>query len=267
MDTKKTPPRPIAVRHIPRIPQPQQQTMYVNKSPRPQLGRCQGYQGLRYHMQDALIEQGLSPDTAVFRPPVAKFAKKYYHEIQSIDNTKKHDFCFIGSLNADKLVTENRKWVPEFIKKYFTENSILINTDNPIDWVSMGTFDKTKEGLGFNPKKQPNNQSREVQYRKVDENRFYFETMRQSKYVLCPAGDALWSFRFYEVLMCGSLPIVESWHHTYRTAEESLIPYRYVLLDKTNNEIDLKEDEYETMINTNKELFELHHLFFYNNII
>ena len=38
----------------------------------------------------------------------------------------------------------------------------------------------------------------------VDNNKFYFETMTQSKFVLCPAGDAPWSFRFYETIMCHS---------------------------------------------------------------
>lgn len=47
--------------------------------------------------------------------------------------------------------------------------------------------------------------------------------MCQSKFVLCPADDAPWSFRFYEVLMCKSILIVESWHHTYRTKEEANI--------------------------------------------
>ena len=55
----------------------------------------------------------------------------------------------------------------------------------------------------------------------LEDNLYYFETMCKSKYCLCPAGDAPWSFRFYEVLMCKSIPIVASWHHTYRTKEES----------------------------------------------
>jgi len=54
------------------------------------------------------------------------------------------------------------------------------------------------------------NQSKQVQYRVVKENMYYFEKMCQSKFILCPAGDEPWSFRFYETLMCKSIPIVES---------------------------------------------------------
>jgi hypothetical protein len=38
---------------------------------------------------------------------------------------------------------------------------------------------------------QPNNQSKEAQFRNPEDNVFYFETMCQSKYTLCPGGDVL----------------------------------------------------------------------------
>jgi hypothetical protein len=111
--------------------------------------------------------------------------------------------------------------------------------------------------LGFAPKEQPSNQSRDVQYRVVKDNIFYFETMCQSKYVLCPAGDSPWSFRFYETLMCKSIPIVESWHHTYRTKEESEFKYKYVLF----NEIDIDSTNTNNdLVDENTKLFETHHL-------
>ena len=44
-------------------------------------------------------------------------------------------------------------------------------------------------------------------------------------------GDTYWSFRFYETLMCKTIPMVTSWHHTYRTKEEAKINYKYIRLD------------------------------------
>jgi hypothetical protein len=35
----------------------------------------------------------------------------------------------------------------------------------------------------------------------------YFEEMAQSKYVYCPSGDFLWTYRFYEAIICGSFPL------------------------------------------------------------
>lgn len=217
-----------------------------------ELGWCQGYMGLSYHMSEALKEKGYLGRYLNWAPVVAKFAKSYYNEINNLDHTKKYDFCFIGSINS---CYPRRIWVIEFAKKYFTSSSIFINTDTNPNWESLGDFDKSHMKLGYAPKEQNRNQSRNVQYRVVKENIFYFETMCQSKYVLCPAGDAPWSFRFYETLMCKSLPIVESWHHTYRTKEESEFGYKYILFTDIE-----KEAPYDKLLNENISIFENNHL-------
>lgn len=82
-------------------------------------------------------------------------------------------------------------------KKYFTHNSIFINTDDDPNWILLGSFDYSNKKLGFCPKNipYPENQTKQIQYRIVTEN------MCKSKFVLCPIGDSSWSFRFYEVLI------------------------------------------------------------------
>lgn len=216
------------------------------------LGWCQGYMALKYHMEEALIEKNLNPNIAVVNPPIALFSKKYYNEINELSHDKKYDFCFIGSIES---CYERRKWVIDFVKRYFTNNSVFINTDNKPNWVLLGPFDYSKLKLGFCPKNNANNQSKNVQYREVKDNLYYFQTMCQSKFVLCPAGDAPWSFRFYETLMCKSIPIVESWHHTYRTREESAIKYKFVLHNENTTEL-----LYDNYVNENTKIFEKYHL-------
>jgi len=210
------------------------------------------YAGLQYHMEKALGEKNLNKQDANGCPPFALFSHKYYNKINDLNHDKIHDFCFMGSINS---CYERRKWVKKFVKKYFTQNSIFINTDNPHDWRSLGSFDYTKHNLGFNPKKHANNQSKEAQFRKVHENRFYFEAMCQSKFVLCPGGDEPWSFRFYETLMCKSIPIVESWHHTYRTREEAGVKYKYCLNSDFTPHI-----PYDTFVAKNTKKFEKFHM-------
>lgn len=41
-----------------------------------------------------------------------------------------------------------------------------------------------------------------------DEN--YFKMLTQSRFVLCPVGDCVWTYRFFESAMCGAIPIVEA---------------------------------------------------------
>jgi hypothetical protein len=216
------------------------------------LGWCQGYMGLYYHMEEAIIEN-LQNIRATFCPPLAIFSKKYYNDINELNHYKKYDYCFIGSIVNSGY--ERRKWVIDFSKKNFTNNSIFINTDANPEWELLGSFDFSKLNLGFCPRLQPNNQSKKVQYRIVKDNIEYFEKMCQSKFVLCPAGDAPWSFRFYEVLMCKSIPIVESWHHTYRTKEESNINYKYILYQDIKNDIN-----YDDYVDENTRIFVNYHL-------
>ena len=219
------------------------------------LGWCQGYKALKYHLEEALIEKKLNPDIAISNPPIAVFSKKYYDDINKLNKDKIYDFCFIGSI--DPKYYNNRKWIIEFAKKYFTDNSIFINTYNEPGWISLGNFDYTNKNIGFCPVNMSDNQSKKVQYRIIDENMEYFGKMCNSHFVLCPAGDSTWSFRFYEVLMCKSIPIVESWHHTYRTVEESKINYKYILYKDIEN---FNINEYNNYINENTKLFEKYHL-------
>jgi hypothetical protein len=221
------------------------------------LGPSQGYWGLSYHMEEAYLEKNIY-FKPIFSPPIAIFSNKYYNELCDLNHEKVHDYCFIGSINS---WYKNRKWVIEFAKKYFTSKSIFINTDNDPNWVLLGDFDYSNKNLGYCPKNQQNNQSKNVQYRVIKENLFYFETMCKSKYVLCPAGDTEWSFRFYETLMCKTLPIVISWHHTYRTKEEAKIKYKYLLVENIEEHIKkLCDEDYNILVSENTKIFQKYHM-------
>lgn len=37
----------------------------------------------------------------------------------------------------------------------------------------------------------------------------YFRALARSQFVLCPSGDFIWSYRFFESILCGAIPIVE----------------------------------------------------------
>jgi hypothetical protein len=37
----------------------------------------------------------------------------------------------------------------------------------------------------------------------------YFQLLADSAFVLCPSGDYVWTYRFFEAVMCGAIPIVE----------------------------------------------------------
>ena len=221
------------------------------------LGWSQGYDALKYHGDDAYEEKGMSETNASSRPPIAIFSHKYFNELARLDHNKIHDYCFIGSIESDD---ENRRWVIDFAKQHFTSKSVFLATDAAFKhWDILGDYDVSysHKDKGFQPKRQIEPHVRKAQFRVVEENLFYFQTMCQSKYVLCPAGDSTWSFRFYETIMCRSLPVVDSWHHTYRTAEEAVIPYQYVLRDNIDG---VKDIDYDDLVNKNTDIFKQYHL-------
>ena len=92
---------------------------------------------------------------------------------------------------------------------------------------------------------------------RFDEN--YFSVLSQSKFCLCPAGDAPFSMRFYEALMCRAIPIVDRTEVTYRSESESNINYKYYLSG---------EDSYQYRADwaqQNYDIFMQYHTFKYKN--
>lgn len=226
---------------------------------------CDAYMNLKYLYDEAFQEINRPPLNSSASPPYAIFTKHYYNELQRFDKTKKIDYCFIGAMIA---CPERRKWVADFAKKYFTKNSIFINTSADENWVKLGDYDLSNQNLGFCIRKQNDTQSKEHQYRVINENLFYFTILCNTKFSLCPAGDGPWSFRFYETIMCDSIPIVESWHHTYRSKEESRINYKYLLYNDNDNE---NYNFDKNIILHNNKIFKKYHLlsdnFIYNTTL
>ena len=180
-------------------------------------------------------------------PSFALYPKRFYKTIAGFDCTKTVDYCFIGGFNIDKKTEDNRKWILGFIANNFTESSYLQFTDKNTkkDYVVKGYFDHTLKKTGFVPKEHP------VEVRNMfDEN--YFKMMTKSKFTLCPAGDKIWSMRFYEALMCRSIPVVESVNETFRSREESKLDYKYYL---TTDRIIYRDD----WVENNYRIFLKHH--------
>lgn len=67
----------------------------------------------------------------------------------------------------------------------------------------------------------------------------YYESMLNSKFVLCPDGDFIWTYRFFEAIICGAIPIVENECEKYKE-------YRYKKMsdDISNLEWNAEDAEY-----------------------
>lgn len=158
------------------------------------------------------------------------FPESFYKRTEKLCHEKIYDYCFIGSLKIDDSTIKNRSWILDFINKKFTEKSYLQFTDSKTkqNYQPKGSYDYTMMNDGLVPKETPNLEDRNI----FDEK--YYKNICQSKFCLCPAGDSLWSMRFYEAIMCKTIPIVSCVKETYRSPEESLIGYKYYLTSETD---------------------------------
>lgn len=179
----------------------------------------------------------------------AIYPKRFYKTVEVLEKKKKYDYCFIGALKTDEETYKNRMWLLNFIKINFTIDSYLQFTDSKTksSHVKMGSFDYTNDISGIVPKELPKNERN-----KFDIN--YFKTLSQSQFTICPVGDKPYSMRFYEALMCHSIPIVESYRHTFRSKAESKLSYKYYLKDEKH----IYRDDW---VKHNYELFLKYHTF------
>lgn len=198
---------------------------------------------LRMWYEESYDEKNCINETKTINEEYALFPKRYYEVISKFDKTKLYDYCFIGGLKTDFNTEKNRHWILGFIRRTFTNKSYLQFTDakTKSDHMTFGKFDFTLSRSGFVPKEN------KVEDRNWFDAR-YFKIMCRSKFTLCPAGDLIYSMRFYEALMCKSIPIVYTRNETFRSKAESKLDYKYYL---STDQITYRED----WVNHNYELF------------
>lgn len=97
------------------------------------------------------------------------FPQYMIKSIHELDKTKTNDYFFSGT------ITTKRNWVKDFKKKSIIKES------------NYGRKKGTKYNLDMD----------------------YFRNMSKSKFTLCPTGDCPWSYRFFEAIMCHSIPILD----------------------------------------------------------
>lgn len=153
------------------------------------------------------------------------FPRHFVERVFSLSHEKSYDYCFRGALKGDQVTEDNRRWILKFVGQRFSVDSYFQATDSASlrgPRIARGAFDYTFRKSGFVPKENPRQQRAHF-----DEE--YFSVMCASQFTLCPAGDAPWSMRFFEAILSGSLPIVETFEHTGRNETERQLGYTYFL--------------------------------------
>lgn len=177
-------------------------------------------------MKMAYHEEGLTPPDIDERikPVRLLYPRSYLQKVRALQAKKIYKYCFMGALYYPN-VYEHRKWILSWAAENFTEDCFFQVTVDSDSHQSLGGFDQTNVNQDiFTPKEMD-----------ADERNFFhplfFKIMKNSNFTLCPAGDAPWSMRFFESIMCGSIPIVEQSSHSGRHEYEREIGYNFYLKD------------------------------------
>lgn len=160
-----------------------------------------------------------------YLPFALKYPRSFVERVQKMSSRKVYDYCFIGALFRSDTY-ENRKWIIDFARKRFSVKSYLCITDPPRDYKPLGPYDLSldKKGVRPIPKDLPPSE-------RAFFDTEYFQIMCQARFTLCPAGDEPWSMRFFESVMCRSVPILERSSHAWRNHLERRIGYRFYRIE------------------------------------
>jgi hypothetical protein len=148
-------------------------------------------------------------------------------------------FSFAG------LVTEKRRAVLDaWVRRTLPRSRVKIGNRTVFDRVASRV--RRALGAAADPVGSPagelvlwsSNRGRQFPGKSWDEE--YYALLARSQFVLCPSGDHVWSYRFFESALCGAIPIVEQpcpayEGFTYRTMDESLADVRWNLQDAQHN--------------------------------
>ena len=174
---------------------------------------------------------------------------------EEIGFEKTRDYCFVGAWKVDPPSEQVRAWVYDFAEEFFTSSSYLQFTDTITkkDYKPIGDFDHTLTSKWGHVQKELDESKDAHIINSFDQN--YYTVMCQSKFALCPAGDAPWSMRMYEALMCKAIPIVMHEKETFRTWEEYQLGYKFYYPDE---DLVYRED----WVEHNYNLFMKYHTFY-----
>jgi hypothetical protein len=153
------------------------------------------------------------------------YPRSFVVATDAMPGTKIYDYSFIGSLYRPETY-EHRAWILDFARQHFTERSYLQISECPPEHTRLGQFDRTGERENvFIPKELP-------PHKRDFFDAVFYGVLRRSEFTLCPAGDHPWSMRFFEAIMCRSIPIVSDPSHVGRNDLERAIGYRVFLADE-----------------------------------
>lgn len=195
-------------------------------------------------MTQSYLEEGLDcPDTNEWLAPTKLlYPRSFVERVNEMPGEKTYDYCFVGGVYRPEIY-EARKWAVDFARRRFTDKSYFLSTEAESGHTQLGAFDRTLiEDDVYVPKDHPFSE-------RAAFHAPFYRVLRSSQFALCPAGDRPWAMRFFEALMCRSIPIVADLQHTGRNSLERSIGYRvYLATEEHTYDEEIVEENYQLFL-------------------
>lgn len=140
------------------------------------------------------------------------------------------------------LITEKRKiLIEDWLSRNIASKRKLPNTNSLLYRLRKRVFSKI--GLDYKVEVKigdlllwSSDRGRRFPIKAWDDQ--YFRVLANSKFVLCPSGDCIWSYRFFESILCGAIPIVEKSCEAYEG-------FRFFFFEDNAKEFEWRLDDAE----------------------
>ncbi|MFI8378752.1 hypothetical protein [Leeuwenhoekiella sp. NPDC079379] len=137
----------------------------------------------------------------IFANSLTNFLKNSWPEAKNLK------FSFVGLFTKERKIAL-LKWIKNFDNSIFYP--FYLNYRPVTKAVNLQlNFTKKKSLFYISASKR----GREFPSKSFDLN--YFNILLRSKFVLCPSGDFVWTYRFYESVLCGAIPVIEKYCEAY----------------------------------------------------
>ena len=138
------------------------------------------------------------------------YLKKAINELLNENNKNNIKSIKIDHLNGHNYV--NNIKIPLIFPVYILNYTNSLIKEKDIDYNFTGTITSKRKWVQKYNKNSVINQSNygRDNKKKYEIDKDYYNTISRSKFTLTPTGDCPWSYRFFEAIMCLSIPILEN---------------------------------------------------------
>lgn len=167
----------------------------------------------------ALMELGLTLEVPSNYIPTFEYLRGYYPIKYKVDQKRSHKLDVNISHSKPYVTLGHYRQPLLFPQRMFEYCSSFWARERNTDFLFLGLVTPERQKVLHEWRRLINqktsskiiikNSERGRQFPNKAWDEDYYKMMANARFVLCPNGDFVWTYRFFEATMCGAIPIVQ----------------------------------------------------------